>query len=107
MATSSVSVPERARTITHLMGSWQAVRWPPLPARKQRRDIAGGPRTDSLLRAWVGRSGKASRVYYGPAIDLSPYRGKPITRAALEEVTELLRRRVGELGDGQRWSHAS
>ncbi len=59
--------------------------------------IDGGPRTDSLLRAWLGRSGKQVRVCYGTPVDLSLYRGRRISRALLEEVTEVLMRRVADL----------
>jgi 1-acyl-sn-glycerol-3-phosphate acyltransferase len=59
--------------------------------------IEGGPRTDNLPRAWLGRSGKAVQIQYGAEIDLSEYLGQKITRALLEKVTELLTRRVQDL----------
>jgi 1-acyl-sn-glycerol-3-phosphate acyltransferase len=59
--------------------------------------IEGGPRTDRLLPAWLGRSGKQVRVHYGPAVDLSAYTRQRITRALLEQVTELLMRCVQAL----------
>jgi 1-acyl-sn-glycerol-3-phosphate acyltransferase len=59
--------------------------------------IEGGPRTDELLQAWLCRSGKAVRVHYGAAANLSEYRGRKITRALLEEVTELLKAHVRAL----------
>lgn len=61
--------------------------------------IEGGPRTDNLLLAWIWRSGKATRVHYGTAVELSSYRGKKITRALLEEVTGLLKQQVLKLND--------
>jgi 1-acyl-sn-glycerol-3-phosphate acyltransferase len=58
--------------------------------------IEGGPRTDRLVRAWLGRSGRFVQVHYGAAVDLAAYRGRKITRARLEEVAELLLKRVRE-----------
>jgi 1-acyl-sn-glycerol-3-phosphate acyltransferase len=59
--------------------------------------IAGGPRTEDLLRAWLRPSRPRARVYYGPAIDLSAYRDRPIDRRLLQEVTEQIMRRVEAL----------
>src|SRR5206468_415427 len=59
--------------------------------------IAGGPRTHRLLRAWLWPSRKAVRVFFGPEVDLSAYRGRRRTRAVLEEVTQLLMRRIEAL----------
>ena len=52
--------------------------------------IAGGPCTDQLLRSWLLPSPRPVRVYYGPAIDLAPYYGRPRTRRLLEEVTQCI-----------------
>jgi len=59
--------------------------------------IAGGPRTDRLLNAWVLPAPRAVRVYYGSAMDLSEYNGQPRTRKLLEEVTLRMRARILEL----------
>jgi 1-acyl-sn-glycerol-3-phosphate acyltransferase len=59
--------------------------------------IAGGPQTHRLLRAWLLPSVKPVRLHFGPAVDLSAYRGRPRTRAVLEEVTQLLMRRIESL----------
>jgi 1-acyl-sn-glycerol-3-phosphate acyltransferase len=59
--------------------------------------IAGGPRTHHLLRAWLRRSARLVRVYFGPPVDLSAYRGRRIHRQTLEEVTKLLVQRVLDL----------
>lgn len=56
--------------------------------------IAGGPRTHKLVRAWLRRSGRQVRVFFGPAIDLSAYRKRKRDRRLLEEVTNVLRDRV-------------
>jgi 1-acyl-sn-glycerol-3-phosphate acyltransferase len=60
--------------------------------------IAGGPRTDDLVRAWLWPRGKAARVRYGPPVDLSAYYDRPRDRKLLEEVTRLLMARVLALG---------
>ena len=49
----------------------------------------------SVTRAWLRPS--RVRVVFGPAVDLSAYVGRPISRKLLEEVTALLMRRVAEL----------
>jgi 1-acyl-sn-glycerol-3-phosphate acyltransferase len=59
--------------------------------------IAGGPRTHKLLRSWLMPSPRNVRVLFGPAVDLSAYYGRPIDRRLLEEVSELLMRRVADL----------
>jgi 1-acyl-sn-glycerol-3-phosphate acyltransferase len=56
--------------------------------------IAGGPRTDDLLKSWLVPTPRAVRVYFGPAVDLSAYRGQRRTRRLLEEVTALLSERI-------------
>jgi 1-acyl-sn-glycerol-3-phosphate acyltransferase len=59
--------------------------------------IAGGPRTDDILRAWLWPSGKVARVTYGPAIDLSAYYDRPRDRRLLAEVTTLFMDRIRDL----------
>jgi 1-acyl-sn-glycerol-3-phosphate acyltransferase len=56
--------------------------------------IAGGPRDDNILRAWLWPRAKVVRVRYGPAIDLSAYYDRPRDRRLLEEVTNLIMGRV-------------
>jgi 1-acyl-sn-glycerol-3-phosphate acyltransferase len=59
--------------------------------------IAGGPRTERLVRSWVLPSAKAVRVRFGPAIDLSAYYDRPRNRKLLAEVTNLFMQRIREL----------
>jgi 1-acyl-sn-glycerol-3-phosphate acyltransferase len=59
--------------------------------------IAGGPRTERLLESWLWPSPRAVRVVYGPAVDLSPYYGRPRTRRLLAEVTALFWQRILDL----------
>jgi 1-acyl-sn-glycerol-3-phosphate acyltransferase/pimeloyl-ACP methyl ester carboxylesterase len=58
--------------------------------------IVGGPQSRHMLRAWLS-PGPGVRVRFGPAIDLSAYRGRPITTALLREVAALLRRQLSIL----------
>lgn len=59
--------------------------------------IAGGTRTDELLKSWVMPSKKSTRMIVGKPVDLTAYRARPRTRALIEEVTELLMRKIAEL----------
>jgi len=59
--------------------------------------IAGGPRTEKLLRSWVYPSRVAVRVIFGQPVDLSCYYGRPINRKTLEEVTALFMRHIAAL----------
>ena len=59
--------------------------------------ISGGPQTDQLLPSWLVRSTMQAHVYFGPEVDLSAYRGKPITKRVLEEVSCLLMNKIWEL----------
>lgn len=56
--------------------------------------IAGGPRTSNLLVAWFWPARRPVKVTYGPFVDLTPYRGRALTRTMLEEVSQLLMDRV-------------
>lgn len=58
--------------------------------------IEGGPESSHLLRAWLMPS-HGVRVIFGPAIDLSDYRNRPITPVLLREVTARLMRGVADL----------
>jgi 1-acyl-sn-glycerol-3-phosphate acyltransferase len=57
--------------------------------------VSGGPQTHHMGRAWMYPS--RARVTFGPAVDLSAYYDRPITRKLLEEVTTLLMKHVAEL----------
>jgi 1-acyl-sn-glycerol-3-phosphate acyltransferase len=57
--------------------------------------IVNGPQTYQVLPAWLKPS--RARVNFGPAVDLSPYYDRPLTRKLLEEVTALLMNHVAEL----------
>jgi 1-acyl-sn-glycerol-3-phosphate acyltransferase len=59
--------------------------------------IAGGPRTEHLLRAWLSPSPTPVHVTFGKAVDLSAYHDRPIDRKLLAEVTELLMQHVKDL----------
>jgi 1-acyl-sn-glycerol-3-phosphate acyltransferase len=59
--------------------------------------IDGGPRTDQLLRSWLLPSPRPVHVYYGPAVDLTPYYDRPRTRRLLEEVTQHLQASILKL----------
>jgi 1-acyl-sn-glycerol-3-phosphate acyltransferase len=58
--------------------------------------IEGGPRARTMLAAWLLPSRRV-RVLFGPAVDLSAYRGRPVTRELLNEVTTLLMSRIEAL----------
>jgi 1-acyl-sn-glycerol-3-phosphate acyltransferase len=55
--------------------------------------IEGGPPPSHMLREWLWPSAGV-RVSFGPAIDLSPYRGRPLARALLHEVTDLFAAKI-------------
>jgi 1-acyl-sn-glycerol-3-phosphate acyltransferase len=57
--------------------------------------IAGGPQHSNVPRAWLLPS--RVRLTFGPPVDLSAYRGRPINRPLLEEVTAVLMRAVADL----------
>ncbi len=54
--------------------------------------ISGGPQTSSIGRAWFFPS--RACITFGPPLDLSAYRDRRITRALVEEIHELLMRRI-------------
>lgn len=64
--------------------------------------VTGGPRTDQLLRSWVFPSTTAVRIHFGPPIDLSAYYDRPLSRALLEEVADLIMSRVHAAAPGHR-----
>jgi 1-acyl-sn-glycerol-3-phosphate acyltransferase len=58
--------------------------------------IEGGPQRHDLLRDWLWPS-RGVRLFFGPAVDLVPYYGRPIDRKLLQEVAALLLRRLADL----------
>jgi 1-acyl-sn-glycerol-3-phosphate acyltransferase len=56
--------------------------------------ITGGPCTHHLLASWLRPARVPARVVYGPAVDLSPYYGRPMDRRLLAEVMDLLMQRL-------------
>lgn len=63
--------------------------------------ISGGPRTDKLLRSWLWPASPAVRVRFGPAIDLSKFYDRPITRPLLDEVGRYLMDNIRALSNGR------
>jgi 1-acyl-sn-glycerol-3-phosphate acyltransferase len=59
--------------------------------------IHKGPRTDSLLAAWLRPPPVAPRVYFGKPIDLSDYFDRPLTRKVIDEVTRLIMKSIADL----------
>jgi len=49
--------------------------------------IDGGPRTDALLASWLLPSPRAARVFFGPAVDLSDFQGRPLDRKLIAEAS--------------------
>jgi 1-acyl-sn-glycerol-3-phosphate acyltransferase len=58
--------------------------------------ILGGPQTSALLPAWLWPLQRA-RVIFGPAVDLSAFRDRPIRRKLLEEATALCMQKMADL----------
>jgi 1-acyl-sn-glycerol-3-phosphate acyltransferase len=58
--------------------------------------IVGGPQSHSLLWSWL-RPTRGVRVRFGPAVDLSEYYGRPITRQLLGQVTARLMQSIIDL----------
>ncbi len=56
--------------------------------------VAAPPR--GVLADWVRPAGGV-RVVFGPPVDLTAYRGRPVTRARLRAATDLLMRRIADL----------
>jgi 1-acyl-sn-glycerol-3-phosphate acyltransferase len=61
--------------------------------------IIGGPHTWDVALAWLRPS--RARVIFGPAVDLSAYYDRPLNRPLLEEVTDLIMRRIAALAQHQ------
>jgi 1-acyl-sn-glycerol-3-phosphate acyltransferase len=59
--------------------------------------IRGGPMTSKVVPAWLLPSRKGAKVTFGPPVNLAPYYDRPIDRQLLEEVTDLLMRRIEDL----------
>ena len=64
--------------------------------------ISGGPQHPDVVRGWFLPSRKRVRIVYGQPLDLTPYRGRPINRALLEEVTAFFMRQVAALDPRKR-----
>jgi 1-acyl-sn-glycerol-3-phosphate acyltransferase len=58
--------------------------------------IEGGPRSRNLIAAWLLPS-REVRVVFGPPIDLSAYRGRPLTRTLVDEATAVVASRIAAL----------
>src|SRR5262249_29724749 len=65
---------------------------PGYPARTR-----GGRSSRHWVGAWLWPS-RGVRVAFGPAVDLSPYYGRRITRQLLREVTDLFMEKIEALG---------
>lgn len=78
-----------ARTGVAFLALWSKA--PVYPAR-----IVGGPQSGSILRDWLWPS-SGVRVDLGQPVDLSPYYGRRITHALLQEVTQVLMQRIAAL----------
>lgn len=59
--------------------------------------ISGGPQNPKVGPSWLLPSRKRVRIVYGPALDLTPYRNRRITRPLLEELTAFFMRQVSSL----------
>jgi 1-acyl-sn-glycerol-3-phosphate acyltransferase len=59
--------------------------------------ILGGPRTHKLLYSWLVPSLRSTKVIFGDPIDLLAYYDRPRNRALLEEVRDVIQKRIGEL----------
>jgi 1-acyl-sn-glycerol-3-phosphate acyltransferase len=67
--------------------------------------ISGGPQRHEVLPAWLLPS--RARIWPGPPVDLSAYRGRRINRALLEEVTHYLMNQIFALDPERRQSEAA
>jgi 1-acyl-sn-glycerol-3-phosphate acyltransferase len=59
--------------------------------------ISGGPQNPRVGPSWFLPSRKRVRIVYGPALDLTPYRDRPITRPLLEQLTAFFMRQIAAL----------
>ncbi|MGE3808216.1 MAG: lysophospholipid acyltransferase family protein [Gemmataceae bacterium] len=59
--------------------------------------IRGGPQTSHVARSWLMPTGRCTHVLFGPVVDLSAYRGQPITRPLLEQANRLVMAALAEL----------
>jgi 1-acyl-sn-glycerol-3-phosphate acyltransferase len=64
--------------------------------------ISGGPQHPDVARGWFLPSRRRVRITYGAALDMTPYRNRPITRALLEEVTAFFMAQVAALDPRKR-----
>ncbi len=68
--------------------------------------IAGGPRTDQLLKSWILPTKKAVHVTFGKPVVLTQFYDRPLTRPHIEEVTAYLMKHVAKLDDSPAWNGA-
>lgn len=59
--------------------------------------IAGGPRTDQLLKSWLMPTTRAVHVVFGKPVSLAHFYERPRTRQVIEEVTDFLMAQVTSL----------
>ena len=59
--------------------------------------ISGGPQNPEVGPSWLLPSRKRVRIVYGPALDLTPYHDRPITRPLMEELTTLFMQEIAAL----------
>lgn len=56
--------------------------------------ISGGPQCQSVPQGWFVPSSKRVRIVYGKPLDMTPYRGRRITRPLIEEVSRYIMSQV-------------
>lgn len=59
--------------------------------------ISGGPQHPDVIPGWCLPSPHPVHIVYGRSLDMTPYRGRPINRALIEEVTAFLMRQIASL----------
>lgn len=63
--------------------------------------ISGGPQTHRLVRSWVVPSARAVRVHVGNPLDLRAFRGRPVNRRLLHQVSHFFMEQVQSLAPRQ------
>ena len=59
--------------------------------------ISGGPQNPEVGPSWLLPSRKRVRIVYGPALDLSQFQSRAITRPLLEQLTSLFMHEIAAL----------
>jgi 1-acyl-sn-glycerol-3-phosphate acyltransferase len=67
--------------------------------------IAGGPRTDKLVKSWLRISKSAVRLFFGKPVNLTAYYDRPLSRKLLDEVTAYIMSHVAALRDQSQRRH--